>query len=112
MERPDCWKIVKITAPTGEIHYRVAMGWYGGYLGSDSWQMNSGIASHYFTNEDKDVVFVGVSGSEYICSLHNEGLNGYVSSVVVGYSKKLANIGASIEEVFFSEYCVCSSMVE
>ena len=107
MERPDCWKIVKITNQEGDAHYRVAMGWYGGYLGSDSWQMNSGIVRHYFENEDKDVVFVGVSGSEYICSLRHEGLSSYVSSVVHNYSKRLADIGASMEQISFKDYaCV------
>jgi hypothetical protein len=108
MEYPDCWKIVKIIDPEGKTHYRVAMGWYGGYLGSDSWQMNSGIASYRMERSGKDVVFIGVSGSEYLCVLSDEGLNGYVSSIVKDYAKKLADIGASIEEVSFKDYCVCS----
>ena len=107
MERPDCWKIVKITDPEGKVHYRVAMGWRGGYISRDSWQMNSGIASYYIENEGRDVVFVGISGSEYICALHAEGLNSYVSGVVRNYIKKLADIGASMEEVSYKDYCAC-----
>ena len=41
---PDRWLVVKITTKeTGKVHYRVFATWHGGYLGSDSWKLNSDI---------------------------------------------------------------------
>ena len=61
---PDNWVIIEI--PTeNETFYKVLVGWSGGYLGGDSWRMNSGITSY----EEKDdyYLFYGYSGSVYKC---------------------------------------------
>ena len=49
MTTPDKWLVLKI----GDL-YKVYGTWYGGYLGSDSWKINSGIVKveedEYFFN--------------------------------------------------------------
>jgi len=61
---PDRWVVVKITTDK-ETLYKVFACWYGGYAGSDSWQMNSGIKS---VGEDESYfMFNGYSGSVYRC---------------------------------------------
>lgn len=61
---PDKWMIIKINSKK-DPHYRVFATWSGGYLGSDSWKMNSGITS--VTEDDDYYYFKGSSGSVYKC---------------------------------------------
>ena len=78
MYTPDKWLLVKINGK--DPHYRVFASWYGGYLGSDSWRMNSGITS---VREDDDYyIFVGSSGSEYHCHKRAHGISGYGAGVL------------------------------
>lgn len=78
MYTPDRWVIVKING--NDPHYRVFATWYGGYLGSDSWRMNSGITK---VSEDDDYYhFEGSSGSVYHCHKQARGISGYGSSVL------------------------------
>jgi len=67
---PDNWVVLKIKAGKGSFpFYKVLGGWSGGYLESDSWRMNSGIA---VVKEEGDYYeFYGESGSCYKC--HKEG---------------------------------------
>lgn len=78
MYTPDLWLIVKINGK--DPHYRVFGSWYGGYMGSDSWRMNSGIKS---ITEDDDYYYIhGSSGSTYNCHKKSKGISGYGSSVL------------------------------
>ena len=51
METPDKWVVLKIEHE-GNIIYKVFASWYGGYLGSDSWKLNSGIKDIEIPLED------------------------------------------------------------
>lgn len=65
--QPDVWVVIKLTGE--DPHYRVLGGWHGGYLGSDSWRLNSGV-----TKVEKGSTtwkFYGSSGSCYECGMHN-----------------------------------------
>lgn len=93
---PDKWLLVKITnTKDNQSHYRVFACWYGGYLGSDSWQMNSGITKvseshdHYF--------FEGTSGSLYSCIKGSYGASGYGHNVLSDLIEKGAKDGLIIE---------------
>ena len=67
---PDNWVVLKIKEGKGTFpFYKVLAGWSGGYLGGDSWRMNSGITL-VFDRED-EIHFHGESGSLYRC--HKEG---------------------------------------
>ena len=92
---PDKWLIVKLTDTNkNESHYRVFACWYGGYLGSDSWQMNSGITK--VTEAGDYYFFEGSSGSVYNCRKGCYGANGYGSNVLSNLIKKSAEEGTLI----------------
>lgn len=81
---PDKWCILKIEGDYP--HYRVFGSWYGGYLGSDSWRMNSGITR---VEEDENFYYIyGASGSCYNCHKESYGANSYGSIVIAGYEKE------------------------
>ncbi len=61
---PDNWVVIKLSGD--DPHYRVLAGWSGGYLGGDSWRMNSGITR---VEDDEHLwLFYGSSGSFYDCN--------------------------------------------
>jgi len=77
--QPDRWLILKICgAPDGG--YRVFGMWIGGYLGGDSWRMNSGITCVEET--ERSFLFHGLSGSIYECRKRDYGCTAYGSSIV------------------------------
>jgi len=81
--KPDKWVVVKLldknnTSPL----YKVFGTWYGGYTGSDSWKLNSGIRS--IEDTETSYIFHGYSGSKYICSKNESsyGTSSYTGSVL------------------------------
>lgn len=89
---PDKWVIVKI----GEENlYKVFACWYGGYAGSDSWKLNSGITK--VTKEGFVYSFEGSSGSTYHCHTDSYGTNFYGSSVLNQMIEDAAKRGVAIE---------------
>jgi len=68
---PDNWVVIKITQQE-KVYYKVLGGWTGGYLGSDSWRLNSGIVDVEETTDS--FIFIGHSGSRYICNKTQERL--------------------------------------
>lgn len=81
METPDKWVILKIIHDE-EILYKVFATWYGGYLGADSWKLNSGIKDIEIPLEDTYVDFIGYSGSRYRCQDGCYGTSMYSQSVL------------------------------
>ena len=89
---PDKWLILKINNTLkNESHYRIFASWYGSYLGSDSWKMNSGITK--VIEEGVRYFFEGTSGSIYNCRKGCYGASGYGSSVLSGLIEKGAKEG-------------------
>jgi hypothetical protein len=84
MYTPDKWMLVRITGT--DPHWRIFASWYGGYLDSDSWRLNSGVTSV----EDKDewYDFHGHSGSLYRCSKTGYGVTTYGMSVLKDLEEK------------------------
>lgn len=63
---PDAWVPVLIeTTAHGKI-YKVLCSWYGGFSGSNSWKLSSGIKS-IDIDEDGYLVMPQESGSTYVC---------------------------------------------
>ena len=77
--KPDRWVVLEFVTAQETIR-KVFAGWYGGYAGSDSWKLNSGITE----TREKDGVFEfdGYSGSTYVCSSGNYGMSSYMYSVL------------------------------
>jgi hypothetical protein len=90
---PDRWVIVEInSAEHGKIR-KVLGSWYGGFAGSDSWRMNSGIEQVIDQGNYYDIV--GYSGSVYRCIKGAEGMSAYTTSIFENYKKELeeSNMG-------------------
>jgi hypothetical protein len=74
---PDNWVVIRLKGD--DPHYRVLVGWSGGYTQGDSWRMNSGITSAEEKNSYYS--FYGSSGSCYVCHKEAYGLrmnNAYI----------------------------------
>ena len=92
---PDRWVVITISTPEGDLD-RVLGGWYGGYLGSDSWQINSGIER---VEEHPDhFLFHGYSGSVYKCYKGSYGLTNLTASVLNGAKDRVICINKYEQE--------------
>jgi hypothetical protein len=91
---PDRWVIVKIVTPKERL-YKVFASWSGGYGGSDSWKMNSGITRASLVDDRWE--FDGYSGSVYSCHKESYGVSGYNGNVLQNFINKATEIDAVIE---------------
>jgi hypothetical protein len=95
--RPDLWVIVELKYNDSEEAVRKVMGsWYGGYLGSDSWRLSSGITE--IVDADTHYEIHNESGSVYLCGKQCQGMSGYTTGVFNSLAKDLEGQG-SIEVV-------------
>jgi hypothetical protein len=99
---PDCWVIVKFVKEQETPIYKVLAGWYGGYLGSDRWQLNSGIV-RYDLVDDK-YVFHGESGSEYHCHRGCEQLSSLTASILENWKRQQKNHPITIEQISIENF--------
>ena len=93
--KPDKWVVVRITGKDTPPIHKVFASWYGGYLGSDSWKLNSGIVRVY--NEGNAYYFGGYSGSIYKCHKEFYGSNMYGYGVLETMIERAKQNEASIE---------------
>ena len=77
---PDRWTVIRIHT-SKEILYKVFASWSGGgFMGSDSWKLNSGIVRATLVDDYWE--FDGSSGSVYRCHKDAYGTNGYGQAVL------------------------------
>ena len=77
---PDKWVVVKIKGKDYPLTYKVFGCWFGGYLDSNSWKLNSGIKS--VTESKHYYLFQGFSGSVYKCNKDTYGTHMYGHGVL------------------------------
>lgn len=96
--RPDAWVIVEAIYE-GTSTKKVFAGWYGGYLGSDSWKLSSGIIE--VKEEDEHYHFINESGSVYICHKGIQRMTGYMMRVLSSWQTQAAELlsNSSIEVI-------------
>jgi hypothetical protein len=82
---PDVWVSVEITENNVGI-VRILAGWYGGYAGSDSWKLSSGVVKVIDTDTHWEIY--NQSGSVYRCRKQAERFSGYTSSIFSTLSKQ------------------------
>lgn len=92
--RPDRWVVIKIAASNGTL-YKVFASWSGGYGGSDSWKLNSGIVRAGLVSDRWE--FDGHSGSVYSCHRNSYGTNGYGGAVLSNLISQATAQGIEIE---------------
>lgn len=86
---PDVWVVLEIDSPQLEMPmpiHKVFAGWYGGFAGSNSWKLNSGITA---VRRDGDwFEFDGYSGSTYRCHANNYHMSGLMHGVYANWLKQ------------------------
>ena len=84
---PDVWVVLEFDAPELEIPTRkVFAGWYGGFAGSNSWKLNSGIT---VTRKVEDwIEFGGYSGRTYRCHNNNYHLRGLLHGILPNWLRQ------------------------
>ena len=85
MYTPDVWVVLEFTTPKETIR-KVFAGWYGGFAGSNSWQLNSGIKA--VRSVDEYFEFDGYSGSVYRCHPNNYHLSSLMLDVLANWRKQ------------------------
>jgi hypothetical protein len=97
---PDLWVIVELKFnDSDEVTRKVMASWYGGYLGSDSWKLSSGITEIVETDTHYEIH--NHSGSIYNCRKGAEGMSGYTAGVFDSFVRDLAGKG-TIEVVEYA----------
>lgn len=89
--RPDLWEVVEIDYG-GDVIKKILGSWYGGYAGSDSWRLSSGIES--VTEEGDYYHVLNSSGSTYIIHKRNRGMSGYTAGIYRTFEKDLEGRGS------------------
>jgi len=84
---PDVWVVLEFDHPDLETPLRkVFAGWYGGFAGSNSWKLNSGITAT--RKVEGWFEFDGYSGSTYRCHNNNYHLSGLMHGVLSNWLKQ------------------------
>jgi hypothetical protein len=91
---PDRWCVIRIPSPKETI-YKVFASWGGGYGGSDSWKLNSGITQAVLV--DGAWEFEGSSGSVYKCRVGSYGTNNYGHGVLDSMIRNAKSAGMDID---------------
>jgi hypothetical protein len=87
MYTPDVWVVLELNAPQLEKPIqKVFAGWYGGFAGSNSWQLNSGIKT--VRKVDECLEFDGYSGSVYRCHPNNYHMSSLMQGVLANWLKQ------------------------
>jgi hypothetical protein len=94
---PDKWVIAHITSKEHPPINKVIGSWYGGYGGSDSWRMNSGIEKI----EDKGDFYNihGYSGSVYQCYKGCEGMSSYTRVIMNNMATQIEESGEGMMRI-------------
>ena len=105
---PDVWVVLEFNTPELATPTRkVFCGWYGGYTGSDSWKLNSGITAVRIDDQGH-YEFDGYSGSTYHCHFNNYHMSGLMQSVLANWQKQAEQRGdLTIRILSIDEIVVC-----
>lgn len=76
---PHKWAVACMSTEADEPIYKILSSWYGGFAGSDSWKLSSGIEK---IEDNGDYYSIhNCSGSIYKCGKENYGTSIYTQSV-------------------------------
>ena len=101
--KPDRWVIVELKYnDSEEVTRKILSSWYGGYAGSDSWRLSSGITE--IVDADTHYEIHNESGSVYLCNKQSQGMSGYTAGIFESFVKDLEGTGSiSLVENFVVE---------
>ena len=82
---PDCWVVIEI-AMEGSTVQRILSSWYGGWAGSDSWRLSSGITE--VEELEDSYIIKNESGSVYTCYRRRYGVSSYTARILEDFKKQ------------------------
>ena len=82
---PDKWVVIEIAMDNTTVQ-RILSSWYGGWAGSDSWRLSSGITE--VEELDDSYIIKNESGSVYTCFKDRYGMSAYAMSVLEDFKKQ------------------------
>jgi hypothetical protein len=83
---PDVWKVIEVTNEGHPARVSVLGGWYGGWAGSNSWKLSSGIMA--WDDQGDYYEAKNASGSVYRCYKASERTSMLTMSVLQGWIKE------------------------
>jgi hypothetical protein len=104
---PDVWVVLEFDAPQLEKPMRKLFGgWYGGFAGSNTWKLNSGITE--IRQVEGWYEFDGYSGSTYRCHPNNYHMSSLMQDVLSKWLKQADERGNThIRILTFDEATIC-----
>ena len=82
---PDCWVVIELN-DEGVKTQKILSSWYGGYSGSDSWRLSSGITE--VEELEDSYIIKNESGSVYTCYRHRYGVSSYTARILEDFKKQ------------------------
>ena len=82
---PDRWVVIEIAMDNTKIQ-RILSSWYGGWAGSDSWRLSSGITE--VEELEDSYIIKNESGSVYTCFKKRYGMSAYASGILESFKKQ------------------------
>jgi len=82
---PDKWVIIEIDHEGIKIQ-KILSSWYGGWAGSDSWRLSSGITE--VEELEDSFIFKNESGSVYTCFKGRYGMSSYTAGILEDFKKQ------------------------
>ena len=82
---PDKWVVIEIAMDSTKVQ-RILSSWYGGWAGSDSWRLSSGITG--VEELEDSYIIKNESGSVYTCYKERYGMSFYSMSMLESFKKQ------------------------
>ncbi len=82
---PDKWVIIEIDHEGVKIQ-KILSSWYGGWSGSDSWRLSSGITA--VEELEDSYIIKNESGSVYTCYKGSYGMSSYTAGILEDFKKQ------------------------
>ena len=96
---PDSYQFISISSDKDDDKIiKLFAVWYGGYLTSDAWRLNSGVTK-IEQSSDKSYIISGYSGSQYVVNKDSLKLSSYGEGVLRGIIEKAAAQGINVHRI-------------
>ena len=82
---PDCWVVIEIATDNTKVQ-RILSSWYGGFAGSNSWRLSSGITE--VEELEDSYIIKNESGSVYTCYKRRYGMSSYTAGILEDFKKQ------------------------
>ena len=82
---PDKWVVIEVDYE-GVKTQKILSSWYGGWVGSDSWRLSSGITG--VEELEDSYIIKNESGSVYTCFKVRYGMSAYAMGILEDFKKQ------------------------